>query len=386
MTRMTPRSLSCKGNPRAQGGKRIFSVFLLLLLFSGISLYLYHTGEGFPPGSRETCATRNLFAMDTFFILEAYGEHGDAALQEGEKRIAQLEEKLSVTREGSDVWKINHGDGEKVSVSEDTFSLISFALEMGEQTGGALEITLYPVLREWGFTLDRDEGEFRVPSRERLHALLELVDFHQVVLDPEERTVSVPAGVQIDLGAVAKGYTGDCLIKLLREEGVSSALLNLGGNVHALGTKPDGSPWRVGVTDPFDVEKKLGVVEVADKAVVTSGSYERYFEDEEGNRYGHILDAEDGCPADSGLVSVTVVGDSGALCDALSTALYVMGRDEAVRYWQGQDNFEMVLVTGTGELYLTEGLADCFEAAEGFAPQVISKSGEGSWKIGKGNL
>ncbi len=359
---------------------------LLLLLCAGIGIWFYHAKQAATPH------TRNLFAMDTFFVLEAYGAHADTGLQECTERIAELEKLLSVTREGSDLWNINHAGGAEVSVSEDTLALILFALEMGEQTGGALEITLYPVLREWGFTvnadigmgeapdtetalpkegLPEDAGDFQVPSRERLQELLKLVDFRQVAVDSPRRTVCVPVDVQLDLGAVAKGYTGDCLVEILRDAGVASGLLNLGGNVHALGKKPDGSLWRVGITDPFDVQKELGVLEVADKAVVTSGSYERYFEDKEGNRYGHILDARNGCPADNGLVSVTVVGERGALCDALSTALFVMGKEDAVTYWREHGNFEMALVTEEGELYLTEGLEEGFQAAEGFVPRII---------------
>ena len=166
----------------------------------------------------------------------------------------------------------------------------------------------------------------------------------------------------IDLGGIAKGYTGDILTEYLKGEGVQSALLDLGGNIHAIGAKPDGSSWRLGIKDP-DGSGNLAVLELRDKAVVTSGGYERYFEGEDGERYCHILDPETGKPADSGLVSVTIVGDEGWLCDTLSTAVYVMGAEEAGQLWRTRGGFEMVLLSEGGELLVTAGLRGCIEVA-----------------------
>ncbi|MBR1854851.1 MAG: FAD:protein FMN transferase [Lachnospiraceae bacterium] len=302
--------------------------------------------------------------MDTYFGLKAYGQNGEAGLTLCEERVRELEAVLSVTAEGSDVWRIDHEH--RVSVSEDTFVLIREALQVCEQTDGALDITLYPVLWEWGFTT----GEYRIPDRGVLDGLLKAVDYQRVELEEQTRLVTVPAEAQIDLGAVAKGYTGDALIEVLRQQGVTSAILDLGGNVQTLGVKPDGTPWRVAVRDPFDKSQVAGVLEINDKCVITSGGYERYFTGEDGQIYWHILDSADGEPAHNGLVSVTVVGERGVRCDALSTALFVMGKEKAAAFWRQQRDFDMILVTEGGDLILTEGLRDCFESAAGWAERV----------------
>ena len=164
---------------------------------------------------------------------------------------------------------------------------------------------------------------------------------------------------------IAKGYTGDQLIRLFRENGVTSALINLGGNVQTVGTKPDGTPWRIGVQSPFG-EGYLGTIEAKDEAVITSGGYERYFE-KDGQIFWHIIDPATGLPAKNGLLSVTVAGESGALCDGLSTALFVMGLEKAAAFWQSSGGFDAVFVTDDGSVYITEGLAERFALSHDYA-------------------
>jgi thiamine biosynthesis lipoprotein len=340
--------------------RHILSVLIVLAFALAGIMILEHRQQA------QTAYTKDLFAMDTFFTMKAYGTKAEEGLESCALRVQELEGLLSVTQEGSDVWNINHSD-EKIVVGRDTFSLLENAMELGDETGGALDISLYPVLKAWGFTT----GKYRIPDDDEISELLQNVDYTKIVLDYEESAVVLPEGAELDLGSVAKGYTGDCLIALLKEQGVTSALLNLGGNVQALGAKPDGTPWNVAVKNPFDTNEELGVLKIIDKAVITSGSYERFFTGEDGKDYWHILDPSDGRPADSGLVSVTIVGDSGVRCDGLSTALFVMGKDEAVNFWQQRRDFEMILVTEDGKLYITEGLAECFESSEGWNAEII---------------
>ena len=166
-------------------------------------------------------------------------------------------------------------------------SVISFALDMAEKTKSALDPTIYPVLSAWGFTTDSKQ----VPSQEQIDALLERVDYSEVQLDGT--TLTMPKGMQLDLGAVGKGYTADLVAEVLQTHGVQSALINLGGNIQAVGSRPDGSDWRIGIRAPWG-EDNLGVLEISDAAVVTSGGYENYFEDKDGNIYWHILDPSTG--------------------------------------------------------------------------------------------
>lgn len=297
--------------------------------------------------------TSSFFAMDTYMSFSAYGENADTALEKAQNEITRLESLLSVTDKESDIYTINHSNGQNVEVSEDTAELISFALDMAEKTGGALEPTIYPVLTAWGFTTD----ENRIPSKDEITELLKSVGYDKVEIN--KNSVNLPSNMMLDLGAVGKGYAGDAAINLLREEGITSALISLGGNIQAIGLKPDGSKWRLGLRDPFS-EGTLGTLEVSDLAVVTSGNYEKYFIGDDGNTYGHIIDPATGCPVENGLESVTVIAKEGKLCDALSTSLFVMGLDKASDYWKAHQDFEMILITENGEIYLTEGIKNSF--------------------------
>ncbi len=332
-------------NPQKSPARvRTFAAFLAFFA-SLLALFCALGCTPRPEAAKETSA-----AMDTVMTLTVYGGETDA-LAAAKDRVLELEARLSVTDPDSDVSALNR-TGTAV-LSPDTAELLSRALELCARTDGALDVTVYPVVRAWGFTT----GDYTVPDEDALAALLEKVDYTEVRLEGD--TASLPVGAEIDLGAVAKGWTGDELAALLREKGVESALLELGGNIHTVGTKPDGSDWRVAVRDPADGEGYLGVVSVSDKAVVTSGGYERYFE-RDGVRYWHIMDPATGAPARSGLASVTVVADSGLYADALSTALFVMGREAALDYWRANRDFEAILVSEDGSVTVTGGLEEAF--------------------------
>lgn len=292
---------------------------------------------------------REILAMDTVMKLTLYGKNAPQAGEAAVDRIQELEGLLSVTGEGSDVYRANHtGSAE---LSPDAAALLDRALTLCRETGGALDVTIYPVVRAWGFTT----GAYRVPDGRELETLLERVDYRQAVL--EGNRLTLPEGVELDLGGVAKGYTGDQLMALLEEEGIASAIVELGGNVQALGAKPDGSPWRVALQAPEG--GYAGVLEIVDKAVVTSGGYQRYFE-QDGEIYWHIIDPAQGSPARSGLQSVTIVADEGTLCDGLSTALFVMGRERALDFWRTREDFECVLLGEDNTVTITEGLEGSF--------------------------
>lgn len=311
-------------------------------------------------------ASRDVFAMDTYMNLKAYGENAGDALMLAESEILRLEKLLSVTDENSDISAINSANGSGVAVAEDTAEIISKALEIGDETGGALDISVYPVLREWGFTA----GEYKIPEDSTLDALLDNVDYRRIQL--ADGVVTAPEDYQLDLGALAKGYTSDRIMEILAEKDVESAIVSLGGNVQTLGKKPDGSLWKIAVTDPFSPDSTLAVVEVYDKAVITSGNYERYFVGEDGVRYHHIIDPEDGFPADNGLVSVTIIAESGIMCDALSTALFVSGYEKAADFWREQGNFDMILIDDNGKICITPGIEDSFSlSGRSYDVQVI---------------
>lgn len=310
--------------------------------------------------ARPQAQSSTIFAMDTVMELTAYAKDRQC-VDDAVSLIHELETRLSVTAEDSELYALNEtGSGR---VSEDTAALLERALELCELTGGALDISVYPVLRAWGFTT----GAYRVPGDEEISGLLKLVDYTRVQLDGSD--VALPQGAMLDLGAVAKGWTGDAVAALWRDRGVESGLLSLGGNVQAIGKKPNGDKWKVGIRDPFS-EDMLGAVAVEDMAVITSGGYQRYFE-ENGVRYCHIIDPETGAPAQSGLASVTVIGAEGALCDGLSTAIFVMGLERGSALWRENPGFELVLVTDEKQIYITEGIEDAFTPMGAFSDAEI---------------
>ncbi len=303
----------------------------------------------------------------TFTVYDDNAEDARAALACAQEEIDALEALIAVTDAQSDIYAVNHGGGQPVAIQERTAELLSFALRMAQETGGALEPTLYPVLSAWGFTTD----ENRIPPGDQIDGLLESVGYDRVQVTDDG--VTMADGMMLDLGSVGKGYAGDRAEQILREKGIDSAVLDIGGNIQAVGTKPDGSDWKLGLRSPFG-EGIFGTLQIADKAVVTSGNYERYFIGEDGVRYGHILDPKTGYPVDNGLASVTVIAKEGKVCDALSTALFVMGLENAVRYWrsrQEEQPFDMILVTEEKEVYVTEEIKDRFNLMKEYSSMPV---------------
>ena len=325
--------------------------FLLVLLILPL---LFGCADSAPAAEEYHPCRTEVLAMDTIMTLTVYSqsdEEGMEVLRKAAARIEALEALLSVTDEDSEIHRINHSGREAVTLSEETGDLLAEALALCEGTGGALDVTIYPVVRAWGFTT----GDYRVPEEAELAALLEGVDYTRVALD--ENRITLPEGVELDLGAVAKGWTGDQLMEVFAGAGITSAIVELGGNVQTLGAKPDGTPWRVALQAPEG--GYAGVLEIVDKAVITSGGYQRYFE-KDGVTYIHIIDPSTGYPAESGLISATIVADRGVQGDGLSTALFVMGREKAEDYWRAHQDFDFILLCEDGTAAVTEGLEDSF--------------------------
>ena len=300
-------------------------------------------------------ASISFFAMDTFMEIRAFGAD-DALLASVEEAVEDLEKRISVTVPGSEISVLNN-EG-RAALSEVPARMLKRGLELCDITSGRLDLSIYPVVRAWGFTT----GEHRIPQQTELSALLEKVDYTKISLSGSE--ASVEEGMEIDLGSVGKGFAADLISGMLTEGGVKSALINLGGNVQTIGAKPDGSLWKIAVQDPRSAGI-IGVVETEGQAVVTSGGYERYFEGEDGTVYWHIMDPETGAPARSGLISATAIGSEGMYCDALSTALFVMGEEEALSFWKERGDFEMILVTDDGRMLASAGLRGRFSAQPG---------------------
>ena len=278
------------------------------------------------------------FYLDTVITLTAYTEEGQvlkAALAE----CGRYEQLLSRTVEGSDVWRINHADGAAVEVSEDTMNILRCAQRISGLSGGAFDVTIAPVSTIWDFT----SGAAVLPDAVEIARASEKVDYTKLELDGN--TVRLPAGMMIDLGGIAKGYIADRVKQFLEEKGVKHAILSFGGNVVAIGKKPDGSDWKVGIQD---IDKATGeymlVSRNSGNSAVTSGIYERGFE-LDGIRYHHLLSTETGWPVQNELASVTIFSDSSMEGDALSTTAFVLGTEEGMRLIESLDGIEAVFIS-----------------------------------------
>ena len=324
---------------------------LAALLLTIFALSLTACGE-----TAAESETRTVYAMDTVMNLTVYGENAAAALESAEKELHTLDEAvLSRTAEGSELYALNTSNGETVEYGADDIlpALIETALTISDATDGAFDPTLAPVLDAWGFTKD----ERRVPSADELKELLSHTGCGKGALEKtaDGWTVTLLDGAQLDLGGIAKGYAADLLRAQLEKEGVTSATLDLGGDVFVMGRKTDGSDWRIAVKDPADTESYLGVVSAADKFIVTSGVYERYFE-ENGVRYHHIIDPDTLMPLNY-FDSVTILCNDSGKADALSTALFNMTIPDGKALLENLEGVDAIWVLPDGSYDCTEGFA-----------------------------
>lgn len=301
-------------------------------------------------------SSRSFEAMDTLMSLKVYGGDPDTC-EKLQSRIESLDALLDATDENSEISRLN--TEKSASVSEDTASLLDESLALCRDFDGAFDITVYPAVQAWGFTT----GAYRVPPDDELKTLAANINWRNV--NKENGAYSLPDNAALDLGAVAKGYAADVSEALLDESHAQAAVLNLGGTICLCGQKPDGSRFSVGVADPENPAAFFGTLTCDACVVATSGGYERYFE-QDGKRYIHILDPDTAKPVDNGVLSVTIISDSGIFADAASTALFVTGLDTATAYYRSRQNFDFIILTDDDTLYLTEGVCDAFTLGDGY--------------------
>lgn len=282
---------------------------------------------------KNTVMTERFFAMDTYMEITVCGTSDIA--KAGAEEVKRLEVLL------------NRDALQSGTVSEETASAIETALYVARETEGAFDPTVAPLTDLWGFY----GGNFRVPSADELEQTVAKVDYRRVSLDGNQLDTG---DCVLDLGGIGKGFASDRCCELLKRKGVTSAILSLGGNIQTIGRKPDGNLWKIGIADPKNPNETICTLEVENKAAVTSGGYQRNFE-QDGKRYHHILNPKTGAPAESELLSVTIIGESATLCDALSTALFVMGFEGAVAFWERKQDFDMILIT-KDSIYHTSGV------------------------------
>ena len=328
--------------------KRILIVALCLMLL----LPLAACGE-------TQMSQRQVFAMDTIMTLTAYGKRAEYGLNAAQSVIQSMNDALDPDLETSTTYAINHAQGGNVSISGQINKMLSTAYTVYKQSNGALDLTIYPVIVRWGF----DSGRYYVPTEEELWVDLSHKGFDKMVLtsfpSSGSYAVSFPVGTQLSFASVAKGCAAENAISAMRNAGVTSGIISLGGNVQTLGLKPDGSNWAVAVADPNNPTNYVGVLSVGEAAIVTSGTYQRYFT-QDGKTYHHLINPESGRPINNTLKSATIVCEDGTLADCLSTAMFVLGQSKAINYWRVYGGFDMILINNENEVICTKGLIEKF--------------------------
>ena len=338
-------------NLKKRNRKRLASMIVVILAAGILTACNANKNESFEADD---------FAMGTVISQKVYGENGQAAIDEAMEKIKYLDGLLTFNAPEGDIYKLNeNADKKNVELNPETVKIIKKAQQVSELSNGAFDVTIGPLVKSWGIGTEQEH----IPTKKDLQKLLPLVNYKDIYVDEYSAGLK-KAGQMVDLGGIAKGYAGDVAMEIYKNYGLESAFINIGGNVVTLGNKPDGNPWAVGIRNPRPEGglsgQIVGTVKVTDKAVVTAGDEQRYFE-KGGQRYHHILDPHTGYPAKSDLMSVTLITDSSLDADALDTAVFILGLEKGKELIQQYGGVEAVFITTEKKIYVTEGLKGKFE-------------------------
>ena len=311
------------------------------------------------------------FIMDTTVRQQIYGEYAARACESASDLMRRIEDRMSFFRSGSDIRALNEaaGTGGPVPVCADTMTVLRAARDYAEQSDGAFDVTAAPLSVYWREAAAGGDGrpDSKLPDEEALRRVRRLVGSDGLRLFPEAGTAMLEKKHSaVDLGGIAKGFAADRVVELYRAMGIAAALVNLGGNVKTLGRKPDGQPWIIGLQDPDEARGVyFGLLRVGGTSVVTSGAYERFVKIA-GERYHHIMDPRSGRPARAGLSSATVIAEDSMRADALSTAIFVLGRERAGRLLSAYPGTEAVLMDDSRRVWLSPGIRETWAPAPGY--------------------
>ena len=337
--------------------KKLFSLIIITISIVSILAGCSSKAPKAPSSSTDPVSKTEFF-MGTSVKITLYDHQQDQIFTEVFDRIKQIEERLSINEEGTEIDKINEAAGvSAVKVSEDAFINIKEGLEYSRLTEGSFDITVGPLVKLWSIGLP----EAKVPTQVEIEQALPLINYQDVVLDEEASTVYLKnKGMMIDLGSIAKGYTADVIAEMLKEKGVQRALIDLGGNIYALGSHPEGRPWNIGIQSPYSTRGEIiGYLPIENKSVVTSGVYERYIE-QDGKKYHHILNPFTGYPYDNEILGVTIISDKSIDGDALSTSVFSKGLQGGMEFIETQSDIDAIFITKENKVYVTSGIKDSF--------------------------
>ena len=337
-----------------------FSIFAASLLlssaaFSGCSLKA-NTAENSDAGSQEPVSATAI-KLNTAVTVTIYDSQDRELLTECMNLCDKYEKIFSRTASDSELYQLNHRELTPVAGTEDTFQvsdplaeLIRKGLYYSELSEGAFDIAIEPLTSLWDFTAEDPQ----VPEDRLIQEALTKCDYHNVSVSDNNEVILKTEDTAIELGAIAKGYIADRLKDYLISQGVKSAIINLGGNVLCIGGKPDDSSFKIGIQKPFaDRSETIAVMDIKDKSVVSSGVYERCFE-QDGTLYHHLLNPRTGYPYDNGLIAVTIISDESVDGDALSTTCFALGLEDGMKLAESLDNVQAFFVTPDYEIHYTK--------------------------------
>lgn len=302
--------------------------------------------------------SKSHYGLGTELYLQAYGINAEHAINESIKKLDYIDDTMSAFKSMSDVGKVNNNAGiSYVPISESTYYLIKESIKYSKLLKGAFDITARPLVELWNSSCKNHT----IPNKKDIKYNLKLVNFKNILFNDSSKSIKLKRKNQkIDLGGIAKGYATDEVTKIFTQHKISSGLINLGGNVYVLGNKPDGSHWKVGVQNPFDDRGSyVGILNLSNKSIVTSGNYERYYTIN-NKRYHHILDLKTGYPSENEIASVTIISDFSTIGDGLSTGIYLLGVEKSLKLVEGLENVDLIIITKNKEVFTTSGLSNSF--------------------------
>lgn len=336
----------------------VFTIPNLLItmsvLIGAVLILIFITGN-----NKKSYIEREIYSLGTLNQLRVCGKNAKKAIEESVIKLNEIDDRMSVFKEYSEISKINkYAGSEPQIVSKDTYYVIQKALKYCSLSKGAFDITIRPLVALWAI----GKEEAGIPNSNEIKEKLKIVNYKDLVLDEDTSSIFLKNEKQeIDVGGIAKGYAADEVRNILLKNDINSALINLGGNILVVGKKENGSSWTVGIQDPTKARGEFALtISVTDKSVVTSGNYERYFV-QEGKRFHHIIDPITGYPSESDIISATIISENSIDGDGLSTGVYIMGIHKAIKLIEEIKGVEAILITRHKEVYVTSGMRENFK-------------------------
>lgn len=314
-----------------------------------ILIFIFVTGKYERPE-----VVKSSYVLGTIINLKVFGKKGEKAIEKAIEKLNDIDDKMSAFKEYSEISKINSkAGGTREVVSKDTYFVVKKAVEYSKILEGTFDPTIRPLVKLWNIGTEEEA----IPEKSQIEETLKFVNYNDVILDESNNSIMLKYKKQaLDVGGIAKGFAADEVRDIFYKHKIKSALIDLGGNIFALGSKEDGTPWKVGIQNPFRPRgQHIGILSVKNKSVVTSGNYERYFV-KDGQRFHHIIDPKTGYPSQSKIISATIISDNSIDGDGLSTGVYILGIDKAMEIIEEIEGIDAIFITEDKKVYKTSGI------------------------------